>query len=102
MAEDKKKIKLPSGRHRSQIKRQRQSEKRAQRNRAVRSEFRTFIKRVRLAVEQKDLKAAREALMAAKSQIDKAVSKGVLHRNNASRKISRLSRLVSSLGKKSA
>jgi small subunit ribosomal protein S20 len=102
MADDKKKTKLPSGRHLSQIKRQRQNLKRAERNRAIRSEFRSFIKRVKLAVEKKDAQAAKDALMAAKSKIDKAVSKGVLHRNNASRKISRLSRLVSSLGKKSA
>jgi small subunit ribosomal protein S20 len=97
MAEDKKKHKLPSGRHLSQIKRQRQNLKRAERNRGIRSEFRSFIKKVRLAVEQKNAKAAQEALMAAKSKIDKAVSKGVIHRNNASRKISRLSHLVSNL-----
>ena len=97
MADDKKKTKLPSGRHLSQIKRQRQNVKRAERNRAIRSEFRSFIKRVKLAVEKKDAKAAKEALVAAKSKIDKAVSKGVLHRNSASRKISRLSRFVASL-----
>lgn len=97
MADDKKKTKLPSGRHLSQIKRQRQNVKRAERNRAIRSEFRSFIKRVKLAVEKKDAVAAKEALTQAKSKIDKAVSKGVLHRNNASRKISRLSRFIASL-----
>jgi len=99
VAETKTKKKLPSGRHLSQIKRQRQNAKLAERNKAVRSDFRTFIKKVRVAVEKKDKKGAQTALLAAKSKLDKAVSKGVLHRNNASRKISRLSNLVATLKK---
>lgn len=99
MATDKAKKKLPSGRHLSQIKRQRQNEKIAERNQVVRSDFRTSIKKVRQAVENKDPKAAQQALIAAKSKIDKAVTKGVLHKNNAARKKSRLSHLVASLGK---
>ena len=98
MAETKKK-KLPSGRHLSQIKRERQNIKRAERNRRIRSDFRTQIKKVRLAVEKKDANLAQESLKVAKQIIHRAVGKGVLHANNAARKISRLSKLVSSLGK---
>lgn len=99
MAEAKKKPKLPSGRHRSQIKRQRQSLKIAAQNRDVRSDVRTYIKKVREAVAKKDTKTAQEALRVVKRKINKAVSKNILHRNNGSRKISRLSHLVASLGK---
>ncbi len=97
MADPKKKGKLPKGRHASQIKRQRQTLKRAERNNTVRAEVRTFIKKVREAVSKKDPKLAKEALIEAKCKIDKAVAKGIFHRNNGSRKISRLSQLVSSL-----
>jgi len=99
MADAKQKNKLPSGRHASQIKRQRQNLKRADRNNTIRAEVRTFIKKVRDAVVKKDLSIAKNALLEAITKIDKAVSKGVFHRNNGSRKISRLSRLVSALGK---
>ncbi len=97
MADVKKKTKLPSGRHLSQIKRQRQNEKRLERNRRIRSDFRTFVKKVRSAVEEKDGDTAKSALAIAKSKLNHAVSKGVIHRNNASRKISRLSKLVATL-----
>jgi small subunit ribosomal protein S20 len=99
MADPKKTTKLPSGRHLSQIKRQKQNLKKAERNLNVRSEVRTFIKKVRQAVEKKDLKLAKDALLQAISKIDKAVSSGVFHRNNGSRKISRLSQLISAIGK---
>ncbi|MCE9624140.1 MAG: 30S ribosomal protein S20 [Deltaproteobacteria bacterium] len=94
-----KKGKLPKGRHRSQIKRHKQNLKRETRNTTVRSEVRTFIKKVRQSVEKKDLGLAKAALLDAIKKIDKAVSKGILHPNNRSRKISRLSKLVGSLGK---
>lgn len=96
---DKNKKKLPSGRHLSQIKRQRQNEKRAFRNLLIRSDFRTSIKKVRSAVLEKNSTGAQEALKSAIQKIDQAVTKGILHRNNASRKVSRLSRLVNSMGK---
>jgi small subunit ribosomal protein S20 len=101
MAEPKQKAKtkLPSGRHRSQIKRQRQNPKIAQRNQIIRSDVRTFIKKLRKAVESKDKGLAKQALADAIRKIDKAVSKGIFHQNNGSRKISRLSKLVSTLGK---
>jgi len=99
MADAKKKNKLPSGRHSSQIKRQRQNLKIADRNNGVRSEVRTFVKKVREAVSKKDFGLAKQALVEAITKIDKAVSKGIFHRNNGSRKISRLSRLVGALSK---
>jgi len=65
----------------------------------IRSEVRTFIKKVREAVSKKDAGLAKNALLQAIAKIDKAVSKGIFHRNNGSRKVSRLSQLVSSLAK---
>lgn len=94
-----KKGKLPKGRHRSQIKRHKQNLKRETRNSTVRSEVRTFIKKVRQSVEKKDLGLAKAALLDAIKKIDKAVSKGILHPNSRSRKISRLAKLVGTLGK---
>ncbi len=99
MAEQKKKTKLPKGRHQSQIKRQRQNEKRALQNLPIRSEVRTFIKKVRQALEKKDLAGAKTALMDATRIVDKAVSQGILHRNTGSRKISRLAHQLSTVAK---
>ncbi len=100
MAEAKEiKGKLPKGRHRDQIKRQKQNLIRAERNRGLRSEIRTFIKKVREAVAKKDLALAKAAFVAAARNINKAASRGILHRNNASRKISRLAHAISTLGK---
>jgi small subunit ribosomal protein S20 len=84
--------------HKSAIKRIKQNKVRNARNRHVRSTLRTFIKRVREAVETKDATAARDALLAAIPVIDKAATKGVIHPSNASRNVSRLTRLVNTLG----
>jgi len=59
--------------------------------------LKTLIKKVRLAVEAKDIDKARTALAEAIPAIDKAKSQGVIHRNTASRKASRLTKLVNSL-----
>ncbi|MFQ5841936.1 MAG: 30S ribosomal protein S20 [Thermodesulfobacteriota bacterium] len=83
--------------HESALKRQKQDEKRSQRNVHIRSTLKTLIKRVRLAVEAKDIDKARTALAEAIRAIDKAKSKGVIHRNTASRKVSRLTKRVNSL-----
>jgi small subunit ribosomal protein S20 len=99
MAETKAKNKLPKGRHRDQMKRQRQNVKKTERNLVIRSEVRTFIKKVREAIAKKDAKLAKDALVSAARKIDKAVSSGIIHHNNGSRKISRLSQAVSALGK---
>ena len=71
-------------------KRIRQNKKRHQRNQAVRTRTRTYTKRARQAIEAGDISAAEEAVLAATSQLDKAVSKGVIHENNAARRKSRL------------
>lgn len=72
----------------SQIKRNRQNEKRRLRNRAVRGMFRSAIRDARSTIETGALD--QDALANAISQIDKAVSKGVIHKNNAARRKSRL------------
>ena len=83
--------------HKSALKRIKQNEKKYLRNKHIRSTLRTFIKRVREAVESKDQTQAKEALQAAIPVIDKAASKGVIHRSNASRNVSRLTKLVNTL-----
>jgi small subunit ribosomal protein S20 len=55
-----------------------------------RGRARTFVKKARLAIDNSDLDAARTATMEAVSELDKAAQKGVLHKNNASRRKSRL------------
>lgn len=84
--------------HKSALKRIKQNEKRYARNKHVRSTLRTVIKRVREAVAANDLNLAKEALQAAIPYIDSAASKGVIHRANASRNVSRLNKLVNTLG----
>ena len=84
-------------RNKQAMKRHRQSLKRRARNRHYRSTMRTFIKRVRLAVANGDVKASREALQRALPVIDRVAGKGIIHRNKAARLKSRLHRLVSKL-----
>ncbi len=84
--------------HPSAAKRHRQSVKREARNQAIRSHVRTAVKKARSALEAGSAEAARAALPSAARSLDKAVSKGVLHRNNASRRISRLAKKVARLG----
>lgn len=74
----------------SQIKRIRQNEKRRLRNKAVRSEIKTRIKRVKQALEEGNLEQARELLAVATKRIDKAAEKGIIHKNKAARLKSRL------------
>ena len=66
----------------------------AARNKAIKSEVKTSIKKVEAAVSAKDKAAADAALKNAVSVIEKACSKGVYHKNNAARKVSRLTKLV--------
>jgi len=95
-----KKRKLVKGRHKSQIKRNRQNAKRHERNVSAKSLVKTVIKKVRAAVSEKNKNLAEQVLKEASKTIQKSVSKGILHRQNASRKISRLSSLVYSLSGK--
>lgn len=67
------------------------------RNKAIRSKVKTSIKKVEAAVAAKDKEAATAALKAATVEIDKAASKGVYHKKNASRKISRLAQAVNKI-----
>ena len=84
--------------HKSAIKRIKQNAKRNARNRHVSSTLKTHIKRVREAVAAKNKDAATAALKAAIPVIDVSASKGVIHSSNASRNVSRLTRLVNTLG----
>ena len=78
-------------------KRIRQSAKRNARNTARKSRVRTFVKKVEVAIASGDHAAAREALRIAQPEIQRAATKGVLHRNTVARKISRLSAGVKAL-----
>ena len=69
----------------------------AERNKSIRSAVKTSIKKVEAAVAAKDKEAAAAALKVASSTIDKAATKGVYHKNNAARKVSRLAKAVNTL-----
>ena len=81
----------------SQIKRNRQNEKRRLRNRAVRSEVGTRTKAALAEADSGDDEAVDEALRQAMKRIDKAAAKGVIHKNTAARRKSRLVREVERL-----
>lgn len=83
--------------HVSAKKRAKQNLNRRARNRARMTRVRSTIKDVRQAVASGDAAAAQAALQVAVPVIDKAAAQGVIHRKNASRKVSRLSTLVQSL-----
>ncbi len=70
---------------------------RAERNKAIKSGVKTAVKKVIAAIDANDKAAAQEALLAATATIDKAASKGVYHKNTASRKISRLAQAVNKM-----
>ena len=70
---------------------------RAERNKSIRSKVKTAIKKVEVAVANNDKETATAALAVATVEINKACSKGVYHKNNAARKVSRLTNLVNSL-----
>ncbi len=69
----------------------------AERNKSIRSSVKTAIKKVLAAVEGGDKAAAEAALKAATKTIEMAASKGIYHKNNAARKVSRLSRAVNQM-----
>ena len=73
------------------------SQVRADRNKAIKSGVKTAIKKVNAAVESGDKAAATAALAAATGEINSAASKGVYHKNNASRKVSRLAAAVNKM-----
>ncbi len=73
------------------------AQQKADRNKAIRSAVKTSIKKVEAAVAANDKAAAEAALVNATSKISKATSKGVYHKNNASRKIARLAKMVNGI-----
>jgi small subunit ribosomal protein S20 len=83
-------------------KRARQSEARYDVNKARRSRIRTFVRKVEEAIASGDAAAAAEAFKNAQPELARGVTKGVLHKNTVSRKISRLSSRVKALSAPSA
>ncbi|MEP1522427.1 MULTISPECIES: 30S ribosomal protein S20 [Ascidiaceihabitans] len=79
-------------------KRARQNEARFQVNKARRSRIRTFLRTVEEAIASGDKEAANKALQAAQPELMRGVTKGVYHKNTASRKMSRLSARVKAIG----
>jgi small subunit ribosomal protein S20 len=83
--------------HKSAIKRAGQNEIRRMRNKSVKTRIKNSVKNLRLAASEKSSEAALKILDDAKSLIDKAAKKGVIHTKTASRKISRLTKLVNTI-----
>lgn len=81
----------------SQIKRNLQNQKAAARNKAVKSEVRTAIRRTREAIAAGDKAKATEFLILASKKLDKAASKGVIHKNQAANRKSAIARQVAAL-----
>ena len=81
----------------SQIKRNATNEKRRLRNKAVKSSLKTAVRSFREAAVSGDRDAAVSALRAASTKLDKAVSKGVIHTNQAANRKSAMAKLASSL-----
>jgi small subunit ribosomal protein S20 len=81
----------------SQIKRIKTNEKARQRNKAVKSSLKTAVRRTREAVAAGDVEKATAAAREASRKLDKAVSKGVIHKNQAANKKSALASKVASL-----
>ena len=79
-------------------KRAKQNDKRFAINKARRSRIRTFLRKVEEAIASGDKEAATTALRAAQPEIMRGVTKGVYHKNTASRKVSRLAARVKALG----
>ena len=83
-------------------KRIRQTEKRTERNRMRRSRVRTFLRKVELALAGGDKGQSEAAYKAATPELQRAVSKGVMHRNTVARKLSRLSARIKAISAQSA
>ncbi|MHC1740033.1 MAG: 30S ribosomal protein S20 [Anaerolineaceae bacterium] len=81
----------------SAIKRNKQNEKKRVRNRIYRGTARTYIAKARTAIVAKDPEAAKAAVLEAISALDKAAQKGVIHKNNAARRKSRLAKQLATL-----
>ncbi len=83
----------------SQIKRNRQNEKRRVRNRVYRGRARTAVAKARTAIETGEPEDARTSVVEAISALDRAAEKGIIHKNNAARRKSRLMKRLAALSK---
>ncbi|MGE5224723.1 MAG: 30S ribosomal protein S20 [Omnitrophica WOR_2 bacterium] len=86
----------------SAIKRNKQNEKRRVRNRIYRGRARTFVHRALTGIEDGNVDTARTLTIQAISALDKAAEKGIIHKNNAARRKSRLMRHLAELEKRTA
>ena len=86
----------------SAIKRIKQNEKRRLRNRVFRGQARSYVRDARAAMLEENLEEARETTLQAVKALDKAAEKGVIHKNNASRRKSRLMKQLAALEKQAA
>lgn len=83
--------------HKSAKKRTRSNARKADVNKARKSRMRNFIKRVEQAIEKKDSKLAQEALRLVQPELSRGVTKGLIHKNAAARKLSRLSARIKAI-----
>ncbi len=83
--------------HKSAKKRTRSNARKADVNKARKSRMRNFIKKVELAIENKDSKLAKEALRLVQPELSRGVSKGLIHKNAAARKLSRLTARIKAI-----
>lgn len=83
----------------SAIKRNKQNEKRRLRNRVYRGRARTFIQKARLSIAAGDVESAETAVITAVTALDKAAEKGIIHKNNAARRKSRLMKHLAAIKK---
>lgn len=83
----------------SSQKRERQNEKRRLRNRSYKSKARTLVRKAFVEIEEQNLESAQVATAAAVKALDKAAAKGVIHKNNASRRKGRLMTRLAALEK---
>lgn len=81
----------------SQLKRIKTNRVATERNKAVKSELKTWIRKFREAAEAGDADTAKDALKVASTKLDKAVSKGVIHKNQAANKKSAMAKKAASL-----
>ncbi len=81
----------------SQIKRNKQNQKRRMRNRVYRGTARTYVRKAEAAIRVGDAQASQEEVLKAIKALDKAASKGVIHKNNAARRKSRLVKKLNSM-----
>jgi small subunit ribosomal protein S20 len=83
----------------SAAKRVRSNARKAARNKVIRTRARTMVRKARAGLEEQDPAAARAATLAAIAELDRAASKGIIHKNNASRRKGRLMKALAALEK---